>query len=158
MSDVWISKSNPGKQVMLSVVSAIVGLVLVIGFHDFSGLNTNDMAGFFLGVLLLLIGVAGTLVSGKQTIIIDPKAHRITIEDLGWFRTKKRIIPFKDIVGVSIGYLGKKSNYVTCYYLALSLTSGEMYPLFSPGRYFEGGSDRSIVESWKQRLEDFLSQ
>ncbi len=156
--DVWTSQSNPGKQTMLSVACALVGLALTIGFRNFSGFSTNIMAGFFLGVLLLLIGVVGFLVSGKQTVVINPKARRIIIEESNRFGTKKRIILFSDVVGVSMGYLGKTSNFVTWYYLVLGLKNGEKYSLFSPGRYFEGGSDRAIVASWKQRLEDYLCQ
>jgi hypothetical protein len=44
-------------------------------------LGSNAMAGFLLGVLLLFIGVAGFLLSGKQTVVVDPKSRRITIED-----------------------------------------------------------------------------
>jgi hypothetical protein len=156
--DSWTSRSNSGKQILLSVACAVVGLVLVIGFRDFRGSGTNAMAGFLLGVVLLLIGVAGFLLSGKQTVVVDPKARRITIEDSNRFRPNKRSIPFSDIVGISIGYFGKRSNYVTWYYLVLRLRSGEEYPLFSPGRFFEGGSDKSIVASWKQRLEEYLGQ
>jgi hypothetical protein len=29
---------------------------------------------------------------------------------------------------------------------------------FSPGRFFEGASDRSTVEGWKRRLEEYLGQ
>ena len=136
----------------------MVGLVLVIGFRNFSVSGTNAMAGFLLGVLLLLIGVAGFLVGGRQTVVVDPKARRITIEDSNRFRPKKRSIPFSDIVGISIGYLGKRSNFVTWYYLVLTLRNGEEYPLFSPGRFFAGGSDKSIVAGWKQRLEEYLGQ
>lgn len=156
--DLWTSQSKSGKQILLSVGCAVVGLVLMIGFRDFSSSRTNAMAGFFLGVLLLLIGVASFLVSGKQTVVVDPKARRITIEESSSFRLKRRSIPFSDIVGISIGYLGKRSNYVTWYYLVLRLRSGEEYPLFAPGRFFEGGSDKSIVATWKQRLEEYLSQ
>jgi hypothetical protein len=154
--DVWISESNPGKQVVLSLACAAVGSALLIGFRDFSASGSNAMAGFLLGALLLTIGIAGFLVSGKQTVVIDPNARRITIEDSNRFCTKKRSIPFTDVVDISIGFLGKKSNYVTWYYLVLTLRSGEQYPLFSPGRFFEGGSDRYTVVNWKQRLEGYL--
>jgi hypothetical protein len=116
------------------------------------------MAGFLLGVLLLLIGVAAFLAGGKQTVVVDPKARRITIEDSNRFRTKERSIPFSDISGIGIGYLGKRSNSVTWYYLVLRLRSGEEYPLFAPGRFFKGGSDKSIVAGWKHRLEAYLAQ
>ena len=155
--DIWTSQSNPGKQTMISVACAVVGLALAVGFRNFSGVNSNVTAGFFLGILLLIIGVVGLLISGKQTVVIDPKTRRIIIEESNRFGTKKRIIQFSDVADVSIGYLGKKSNFVTWYYLVLGLKNGEKYPLFSPGRYFEGGSDRAIVANWKQRLETYLS-
>jgi hypothetical protein len=156
--DIWTAQSNPGKQTMLSMMCAVIGLALAIGFRNFSGFSTNVMAGFFLGVFLLLIGVVGFLVSGKQTVVIDPKGRIITIEESNRFGTKKRIILFSDVVDVSIGYLGKRSNFVTWYYLVLGLKNGEEFPLFSPGRFFDGGSDRAIVESWKRRLEGYLCQ
>jgi hypothetical protein len=156
--NLWISQSNSGKQVLLSVACVVVGMVLVIGFRDFRGSGTNAMAGFLLGVLLLFIGAAAFLASGKQTVVVDPGARCITIEDSNRFRSKTRLIPFGDIVRVGIGYLGKRSNFVTWYYLVLRLKNGEEYPLFAPGRFFEGGSEKSIVASWKQRLEEYLGQ
>ncbi|MBT0665581.1 hypothetical protein KI809_14830 [Geobacter pelophilus] len=139
------------------MVCAAVGMILAIGCHGFEGIGSNTGAGFLLGLLLLLIGVASLLTSGKQTVTVDPEKRSITIEDTNRFSTKKQTIPFSDIVGVGIGYLGKKSNFVTWYYLVLKLRSGKDYPLFPPGRFFEGGSDRATVESWKQRLERYLS-
>ena len=156
--DLWKSQSNPSRQMAALVACVVVGFVLVVGFRDFRGFGTNAMAGFLLGLLLLLIGVAGFMVSGKQTVVVDPKARRITIEDSNRFRTKKRSISFSEIVGISLGYLGKRSNYVTWYYLVLKLRSGEEYPLFAPGRFFEGGSDRSVVEGWRLRLEKYIWQ
>jgi hypothetical protein len=156
--DVWTSQSNPTKQTVTSIACAVVGLVLVVGFRGFQGFGTNAMAGFLLGMLLLFIGVAGLLVSGKQTVVVDPQGRCITIEDSNRFRTKKRSIPFGDIVSVGMGYLGKKSNYVTWYYLVLKLRSGEDYTLFAPGRFFPGGSDRSTVMGWKERLEGYLGR
>jgi hypothetical protein len=156
--DLWKSESNPGKQTALSAVCSVVGLVLATAFRGFSGAGSNARAGFLLGVLLLLIGVVCFLVSGKQTVVVDPKARRIVVADSNRFRTKNRSIPFSDVVDVSIGYFGKKSSFVTWYYLVLKLRSGEEYPLFSPGRFFEGGSDRRTVESWRRRLEEYLGQ
>lgn len=156
--DLWISHSSTGKQTMLSVACVLAGIVLAIGFREFATFKSNAAAGFGLGLLLLVIGLAGFLANGKQTVIVDPKARRIVIEDSTLLATKKRLIPFNEVVGVSIGYLGKRSNFVTWYYLVLKLNSGGEYPLFAPGRFFEGGAERSTVMRWKQRLEEYLSQ
>jgi hypothetical protein len=154
--NLWVSQSDSRRQAAVSAACALAGLALAVGFRDFGALGANARAGFLLGLLLLIIGVAGFLTSGKQTVIIDPKARRITVEDTTRFGTKTRSIAFGEVTGVSVGYLGKKSNFVTWYYLVLALSSGEQYPLFAPGRFFEGGSDRSTVESWQRRLEGYL--
>jgi hypothetical protein len=142
---------------MLSVVCAAVGLILVIGFRSLDNINSNAGAGFLLGLLLLAIGVPGFLLAGKQSVLVDPRARKIIVEDSNRLGTKKRSISFSDIQDISIGYLGKKSNYVTTYYLALRLRSGENYPLFAPGRFFDGSSERSAVACWKQRLEAYIN-
>jgi hypothetical protein len=154
----WKSQSSPGKQLMLSIAVAMVGIILMIGFRGFESLNSNAGAGFLLGVLLVFIGIPGFLLCGRQTVLVDPQARQIIVEDSNRFGTKRRSISFGEIEDIDIGYLGKKSNYVTCYYLALKLRNGESYPLFAPGRFYEGSSERSIVANWKRRIETYLSR
>jgi hypothetical protein len=147
----WTSRSHSGKQTMAAVVCSALGLLIMAALRDFRG-GTNAMAGFLLGALLLVLGVLGLLVTGKQTIVVDPRTRRITVEDSNRFGRKTRVIPFQAVADVSVGFLGKKSSGVTSYYLVLKLRDGEEYPLFSPGRFFGGASDRSTVEGWRQRL------
>jgi hypothetical protein len=61
------------------------------------------------------------------------------------------------VTGVSIGSLGKKSNFVQTYYLVLKLANGQEYPLFAPGRFYPGASDRATVESWRERLQGYMT-
>lgn len=156
--DLWTSQNSPGRQTAVSAVCGVVGFVLAIGFRDFGDAGHDALAGFLLGMLLLVVGVAGLLVSGTQTIVVDPGARRITIEDSNRLRSRQRSIPFGDVVDIGIGFLGKRSNFVTFYYLELRLRSGEKYALFAPGRFFPGASDRSTVAGWKRRLEEYLGQ
>lgn len=149
----WKSRGNSGKQRMLSLACAAVGLVLVLGFREFEGINSNGGAGFLLGLLLFSIGIPGFLLSGRQTVLVDSENRQIIVEDCNRFHTKRRVIPFRDIVDISTGYLGKKSNYATSYYLVLKLRNGEDYPLFAPGRFFQGANKRLTVAGWKERLE-----
>jgi len=155
----WISESHPGRQIIISILAVAAGLILVAGFHDFSGPGlTNSKAGFLLGVMVLVIGAAGVLFQGKQSVTVDPTARRITVEDRTHFGRKKRTIAFSEIVEIGIGYLGKRSNFVNCYYLVLKLRNGKEYPLFAPGRFYEGSSDRAVVNGWKTRLEGYINQ
>lgn len=157
--DSWKFESNSGKQTALSLASILVGIILVIVFRhlDDTGI-TNSLAGFLLGLLLLLIGISAFIMKGKQTIVVDIGMRCIVVEDTNQFMVKRRLIPFSDIVGTEIGYLGKKSNFVTFYYINLKLKSGEEYPLFSPGHFFDGGLNRSVMENRRQRLEETLKQ
>lgn len=155
--DPWTSHSNSGKQTLVAVGSAVVGAVLCVGFRGFATQGTNALAGFLLGVLLLVIGVLGFLLSGSQTVVVGPRERLIIVEDADRFGRMKRVIPFGEVGDILIGYLGKKSNHVEMYYLVLKLKSGENYPLFAPGRFYEGGSDRSVVEGWRRRLEEYLA-
>lgn len=152
-------ESNPGKQTALSLLGIVVGVTLVIAYRHFDGPGmTNSLAGFLSGLLLLFIGVSAFLAGGKQSIFVDPQSRCIVVEDTNRFRTKKRSIPFGNNVDTGIGYLGSKSNHVSFYYIILKLKNGEQYSLFSPGRFFDGGSDRSVMENRRQRLEEFLDQ
>ncbi|NTV15757.1 MAG: hypothetical protein HGA96_17815 [Desulfobulbaceae bacterium] len=157
--DAWRFESNSAQQTTLALACSAVGLILVIGFRHFAGPGiSNSLAGFLLGLLLLLIGLAALLVSGKQTIVVDPRVGQIVVEDSNLFGIKKRVIHFRDIVGTGLGYLGKKSNSVIFYYINLKLRGGEEYPLFSPGRFFAGGSDRFVMESRRRHLEESLQE
>ena len=152
----WTSHNSPGKQNIATFLAFSSGAVLMIGFRNFDAAWNNAMAGFLLGVLLVVIAVWNFLLSGAQTIVVNPVTRRIEIEDTNRFRTVTRVIEFADVIDIDVGYLGKRSNFVQWYYLRLTLRSGEKYPLFAPGRYYKGGSNRSVVEGWKRRLNEYL--
>ena len=155
--EVWTAQNNPRAQKALAVGSMVVGLVLLIGFRGFQGfVMSNALAGFLLGLLLLVIGVAAFMSCGRQTVVIDPRARLISIEDITPLGVKKREIRFDAIERVRIGYLGRASNYLNFYYLLLILRDGEEYALFAPGRFYPGSSDRAVVEGWRQRLDAML--
>ncbi len=156
--DLWISRSNPGKQYLVSVGCLVVGLILFVSFRDYRAAGGNAVAGFYLGMLLAVIGMASFLTTGKQSVLVDPQKRSITIVDVRPMSTKQRVIAFSDVIDVNIGYLGKRSNDVSCYYLRLSLANGEEYPLFAPGRFFAGASDRSVVAGWQRRLQDAIDK
>jgi hypothetical protein len=152
----WVSRSSYLKQTALAIAAVVVGLVLMFGFRHFQG-SGDMLAGFLLGVLLLVIGTAGLAVAGTQTVTVDPACRRIVVEDRTLLGARTREIAFSEISDVSIGYQGKKSNFVQTYYLVLRLTGGGEYPLFAPGRFFTGASDRATVEGWRQRLQRYMA-
>jgi hypothetical protein len=155
----WKFTSNYPKQVALAFAAVSIGVTLLIGFRNFdaSGMS-NSLAGFLLGLLLLVIGVIALLTQGRQTIVIDPRMRLIIMEEMTPLGIKKRLIRFDDIVDTRVGYLGKKANFVNMYYIKLHLRNGKAYSLFSPGRFYDGGSDRYVMETRRQQLEQLLKQ
>ena len=88
--DVWTSTNKPRKQTGLALGCVLLGAVLAIGFRHFPSLASDRAAGFGLGLLLLVIGIAALSTAGSQTIVVDPAARRITIEDRNRLGSKTR--------------------------------------------------------------------
>lgn len=158
-TDSWQLSSSYGKQLALALLATALGLMLAIGFRHFDATwFTNSLAGFMLDILLLITGVSALLTQGRQTVVIDPRGRAIVVEGTTPFGSKTRVISFDEIADTGIGYLGKSSNFVKFYYIVLRLRNGNKYSLFPPGRFYDGCSDRSTVESHRQRLERLLRQ
>lgn len=154
----WISRNNATKQTVLLLACCAAGLALLVGFREFGRSGASGRAGVLLGVLLLVIGVAGLVTGGRQSVVVDPGTRRITVETAGVAGTRRKTIEFSDVAGVGLGYLGRRSSGVTFYYLVLHLRAGGEFSLFGPGRFFPGGSNRSTVDAWRQRLEGYLAR
>jgi hypothetical protein len=152
----WKIESSPGRQAALAWVILSVGLILAIGFRDFdtSGL-TNSLAGFLLGLLLTLIGIGTLVLGGKRTVIVDPAARNISIEDVNRFGEKRRSVSFDEIDHVYVGRLGNREGGSISYDVVLKLKAGENVSLFRPA-YFEGTWNRSVMESRCRRLDELL--
>jgi toxin ParE1/3/4 len=153
----WVSSSRSTLQLIAAACCAVVGAVLMFSFHGFHSVRANAFAGFLLGVLLLIVGLWGLLFAGRQTVTVDPRRHRIDVVDSLLVGRRTRSISFDAVTGINIGYLGKRSNCVRNYYLVLHLIDGKDYPLFAPGRFYEGSSNRGTVEGWREQLEAYLA-
>ncbi len=154
----WVTENNPATQLAFAAVSTVLGALfswLCRGFtvsrHD------STLAGFLLGLMLFVIGAVGLALSGRQRVTVDERARRITVEDENRFGTKTREIAFEEIARVGVGVLGKRSSGMQTWYVVLHLKSGEEYPLFAPGRGYEGASDRGVVDGWRRRIEASLA-
>jgi hypothetical protein len=153
----WVSRSSYFRQGAVAIAAVVAGLVLMLGFRHFQG-NGDLLAGFLLGVLLLVVGAAGLAVAGTQTITVDHVLRRIAVDDRTLLGAKTREIGFTEISDISIGYQGKKSNFVQTYYLVLHLTNGSEYPLFAPGRFYAGAGNRATVDGWRQQLKEYMAK
>jgi hypothetical protein len=154
--EIWKIQSNSGKQIALSVVMAAAGLFVAYSFRNFSGPGfTNSLAGFLLGLLLLLTGVVSLLATGRQTITVDPGSQSILVEDWNLFGKRERSFAFGDIIDMRVAKIGKASNYTFTYYVSLHLADGSTYPLFLTA-YYDGRWDRAEAEERCQKLKSYL--
>lgn len=156
--DVWKSESSPWKQAMLSAGVFVVGLILIFLTRNFDEMAdvANGRAGFYLGILLAASGLIGAMVGcKKQVTTVDPVTRAITVESTGIFGKKMKQIRFDEIEDISIGRLGKSSNFVVSYHLVLKLRGGGTYPLFPAGYFYEGAYDRTAVEEKRERLRKY---
>jgi hypothetical protein len=112
-------------QRVVAIGSTAVGLLLMVALRGFQSGDGNALAGFLLGVLLLVVGIAGVVISEAQTVTVDPRARQIEVVDSSLLGGRTRTIPFRQIDRVGIGYLGKGSNRVQTYYLVLHLGDGQ---------------------------------
>lgn len=151
----WTAQSNAPAQLALSIGMALLGALFLYLCRGF-GPDSNTRAGFFLGLLLAVVGVGGALSTGTQTVVVDPIARAIAVTDVGWRGRRTRTIRFAEVRGVSVGHLGKASSGVRTYFLTLHLSDGASYPLFAPGRCYDGCLDRATVDGWRERLEGYL--
>ena len=152
----WKTESNPQKQTAFAIVVIVAGCILAYGFRHYT-VSSNALAGFLLGILLLVVGISALLTGGKESITIDPSRHVILIENENLFGRKNRLIPFNEIAGARVSEFGKRSNYTVTYYITLRLTTGENYPLFYPA-YYDGRWNPSVAEERLRRFETYLSE
>ena len=145
--EIWKIESNPIKQLIMSCLISIVGLIFVIGLRNADiHASSNIMAGYLLGWLLLLIGIASILAFTKQYITVDPIKRCITIEDINVLGSKIITLSFDEIIDIRVAEIGKRSNYTVTYYVSLRLKSGKTFPLFFPA-YYDGRWDVSVAEN-----------
>lgn len=150
-------KGNTIIQKITSILLTMIGIILIYNLiGKFENLNGNEKIGFFLGVLLLIIGGLNLILNNQQEIVINPELRKITIKNKNNFKSSEKNIHFEEITDIKIGYLGKKSNFINFYYLELTLGNGEKYPLFSPG-YFYRISNREKAEEWRSKIENLIN-
>ena len=154
----WKIESSPGKQAAHGWIILLVGMILTVGFRNFDGSGlTNSLAGFLLGLLLLLVGIAALVIGGKRTVTVEPEARRILIEDVNRFGQKSRLISFDEVERVYVGSLGNREGGSISYDVLLKLKIGENVSLFRPA-CFNGTWSRSVMEDRCRRLQEYIQR
>ncbi len=147
--DSWTICSRPAVQRAVGLVVALVGAALtVLGGRG----PDRSWSATWLGVLLVVAGVASVLAAVHECITIDPGDRTITIDTRRAGAAATRIVHFAQIDDIRLNRLGSASNGTVFYSLSLMLLSGETLTLFAPGRFVPGSMDRATVDGWRSRL------
>ncbi len=120
----WTIRSNTGKNQLVGIFSVLLGIPFVLLTVHHLKSNTNALAGFGVGILLIGIGVVALLFTEEITVIVDPGRQRLMIQRGSRLGQKLSIVNFNEIASVLVGsaggYRGPKS-----YHLKISLRNGK---------------------------------
>lgn len=156
--DNWKIKSNPKKQTMFAIALIVIGGPITYLFRHFDTSSINIyFTVFLLGLLIILAGISGLLLTEKESVTVNSRECIITIEDESYFGKTKRVISFSEIEKLFVSSKSEKSDSIVSYYVTLQLKSRETYPLFYPA-YYDGRWDKSVAEVRCRRLEEYLHQ
>jgi hypothetical protein len=153
--ETWKTESLIGRQTAAAMGMTVVGLVLVVWLRHVEGQGFSDArAGFWLGVLLLVVGAGALVAGGKQVITVEPRSRRIVIEQTALLGARRTVVEFSQIADVELAELGDKEGGSISYYLAVKLKSGKEMSLFLG--FFEGSCSRAAMEARREKLLGYL--
>ena len=151
----WRTESSDAQQTAAGIGIVAVGLVLAIGFRHFGGPGfTNSLAGFLLGMLLLVIGAGVLIFGGKQVITVEPANKRVVVDKIGRIKRTRREIRFNEISELYVSSIGDREGGSERYYVGAKLKTGKDVALFLG--FFEGGHSRQVMEARRNRLQELL--
>lgn len=155
----WIIQSNPKKSLATAVACLIVGAMILYLTQGVSFSAMSDrLAGWLLGMLLVVIAFGFLVTRLAQTVTVDPMKRTITVTDTTPWKSSERVIPFDTVESARVAFLGRRSNiWLQTYYVSLHLTDGLTYPLFYPA-YFDGRSSETVANDRLDRLNTYLGK
>lgn len=145
-------RSQPRRNVAMGGASVAVGALLVyLGRHH---ADTNAWAGFLLGWLMLLLGLAGLLVHETRQIELDPRRRLLVLDVQRRLGGNRRVvIPFAHIDSIDVSVFGSRDEGSVYYDLVVRTQEGKNVYLMG-GCVFEGRMNRDHME----RLRDQFLQ
>lgn len=147
---VWVTESNKTTQTLAATAITVVGLLLIFGSKSIGVWSTETIAASLCGRMLLVTGLGLLLVSPKQTVTVNAKTRRITIEEKHRFGKSLKQIRFDEIVDAYVDEAGDKEGGSISYHIVVKLKTGKKIPLFTG--FFDGRHSESATEARRQRL------
>jgi hypothetical protein len=151
----WVTESNRKTQTLVAAAGTVVGLLLIIGSRSKGQWETETIAAFVLGLGLLVAGLGFLFFSPKQTVTVNSKTRRITIENKHRFGASSKQLRFDEIVDAYVDEVGDKEGGSISYHIVLRLKTGKTVSLFTG--FFDGSYSESATEARRQRLLQYVN-
>lgn len=150
----WVTKSNGTTQTLVAAVGVVIGVLLVLGSRSAGGWSIGTVVAFVLGLGLLVAGLALLFSNSRQTVTVDGKARRITIENKHRFGKSSRQLRFDEIADAYVDEVGDRDGGSISYHVVLKLKTGKKVPLFAG--FFDGSYSESATEARRRRLLQYV--
>jgi len=152
----WRTELGRGRQGVAAAGMSAVGAVLCVLARPstWSGVDaTNRQAGFALGVLLVVAGIAYVAYGGQQAVVVDPVAREVRVENTSRLRSSVRAFPFDEIERTSVSTLAGRAGGTPAHVVVLHLRSGEQVAVFAG--VYPGAFSRSTAEERARRIDAY---
>lgn len=147
-------ESQPTSNTMLYLITIVVGALLMFLARDFQHGGSNQLSGFLLGSMLVVLGGLGFVIAETRTIELDERRKRIVLDVQRRIGGNRHIsIPFSEIRAFGVGMQGKMTSGTRYYDLVVHLKSGKEVYLMG-GCVFEGRMNRDWIDSLRLHFEN----
>lgn len=151
----WVTESNRTTQTLVATIGAVIGLLLILGSRSIGEWSTGTMSAFVLGLGLLFAGVGFLVFSPKQTVTVDSKIRRVTIENKHRFGRSSKQLRFDEIADAYVDEVGDNEGGRTSYHIVVRLKTGKTVSLFTG--FFDGSYSESATKARCQRLMQYVN-
>lgn len=144
-------RSQPATNIALALT--LIGVGAALAYLGRQHPDTPTWAGFLLGWLLLLLGLAALLVRETREIELDTRRRLLVLDVRRRVGGERRqVVPFADIVSVGLGAMGSRSEGSVYYDLVVHTRDGKALYLMG-GCAFEGRMHRDRMEALREAFE-----
>jgi hypothetical protein len=128
-AELVIKNNKTNQKIIALAMLAVGGLMIFLVLKIKQEWSANEMAGFSLGILLVIIGAAGFLSNQETTTTIDLRRKIIRVEDASFARTTVRVVMFKEIKDITVEQIGDHTDGSPSFHLVVQQFSGKNLPI-----------------------------
>lgn len=122
--EIWTIESSKARNDFLAYIITAMGVALIVATRKQIELSQNAQAGFWLGILLLIIGILAIFYDENILVVVDPNQKKLRIQKTTRLGRRTSIIRFSEVERIYIATIGKRSSHLQSYLLKMHLKNG----------------------------------